>query len=149
MATEYERYEQECEKIRAENEKLLDDFADWLRAKGLSDATIDRHLGNIDLYVNVYLLEQDAIRAADGWDDTGSYLGYWYIRKVSASEWALKSNAASLKKFYGFMVERGCVEPDELADLKENIQNGMPQAMDRVERYNDPSITEPEDVWGL
>ena len=96
MATEYERYERECESIRAENDELLDDFAGWLHEQGLSDTTITRHVNNIDLYVNYYLLESQATPASAGWDDVRSYLDYWFIRKVSASAWATRSNAARL-----------------------------------------------------
>ena len=48
---DYDQYEQDCEKIREENDELLDDFAVWLQEKGRSAATINRHLSNIDLYV--------------------------------------------------------------------------------------------------
>ena len=70
-----------------------------------------------------------------------------FIRKVSASAWAIKSNAASLKQFYGFMVERGLVDPDDLTYLKEEIRNGMSVALGRAGRYDDPSITDPFAVW--
>ena len=150
MATEYEQYEQyerDCEEIREENAELMKDFSAWLRENGVSDATARRHLGNIDPYVNHYLLEEEAIRAADGCSDAGAYLGFWFIRKVSATPSAIRSNAASLKKFYAFMVERDLVEPAELADLTKQIRNGMPRYLERGKRYTDPSITDPDDVW--
>ena len=40
MKDEYANYEQECERIRAENGKLLEEFAEWLSAKGLTSKTI-------------------------------------------------------------------------------------------------------------
>ena len=48
MAIDYEQYEIECKKIRESNEKLLDDFANWLRQSNLSERTIDKHAENID-----------------------------------------------------------------------------------------------------
>ena len=149
MATDYEQYERDCEEIREQNDELLEDFTGWLREHGLSAATVSRHCSNIDLYVNYFLLEEQATPAADGCSDAGSYLGFWFIRKMSASEWAIRSNAASLKKFYAFMVERGLVEPADLADLTKQLRNGMPGYLGRVERYDDPSITDPAEVWGL
>ena len=131
-------YDRACEALLEENAELLDDFVGWLQGQELSEATIKRHRSNIDLYINYYLLDEQVTAAADGADDVGSYLSFWFIRKVSASEWATRSNAASLKKFYGFMVERGHVEPD---------RNSMPSALARVNRYNDPSITDPAEVW--
>ena len=149
MATDYEQYERDCEDIREKNAELMNDFTAWLRERGLSDATVRRHLGNIDLYVNHYLLEEDAIPAADGCSNAGSYLGFWFIRKVSATPSAIRSNAASLKRFYAFMVDRGLVEPADLADLNKQIRNGMPGYLGRAERYTDLSITDPSAVWGF
>ena len=149
MAKNHDRYERECERIRAENDELLDDFAGWLQEKCLSDATIRRHLDNIDLYVNYVLLGEQATPAAEGYAAAGSYLDFWFIRKVSASEWAIRSNAASLRKFYGFLVDRTLAEPEDLDELNEAIKHALPIAAARTQRYNDPSITDPEDVWGL
>lgn len=147
MATYYEQYEQDCEDIREENAELLKDFTGWLREHGFSEATVRRHRSNIDLYVNHFLLEEQATPAARGCSGASSYLGFWFIRKVWASAWAIRSNAASLKRFYAFTVERGLVESADLARLKDAIRNGMPGFLRRVERYNDPSITDPAEVW--
>ena len=38
----------------------------------------------------------------------------------------VKANAASLKKFYAFMAERGLVKPEELATLKQQIKDELP-----------------------
>ena len=37
------------------NEKFIDEFEKWLIEKKLSDKTINKHLNNIDLYINNYL----------------------------------------------------------------------------------------------
>ena len=101
------------------------------------------------LYINHYLLYEQITAPADGSHDVGSYLGFWFIRKVWASEYTTRSNAASLRKFYGFMVERGRVTPEKLARMKEQIRTGMPGYLARVRRYNNPSITDPAKIWGL
>ena len=118
MATDYDRA---CEAMLDKNAELLQEFTDWLQAQGLSEATIRRHESNIDLYINYYLLYEEVTAPADGSDDVGDYLGYWFIRKISASDYAIRSNAASLRKFYGFMVERGHVDAEDLAYMKEQI----------------------------
>ena len=146
MATDYDRA---CEAMVKENAQLLEDFTGWLQAQGLSEATVRRHFSNIDLYINHYLLYEQVTAPEDGCHDVGGYLGFWFIRKVWASEYTTRSNAASLRKFYGFMVERGHVDPEDLAYLKERIRDGMPGYLARVRRYNDPSITDPAEVWDL
>lgn len=99
-----------------------------------SIATIRRHRSNIDLYINHYLLYEQVIDPADGSSDVSGYLGFWFIRKVWASEYTTHSNAASLRKFYGFMVERGDLEAEELARMNEQIKVGMPGYLARVKR---------------
>ena len=43
MTDDYEKYEIECERIRKQNVKLLDEFALWLQKSNLKDETIKKH----------------------------------------------------------------------------------------------------------
>ena len=150
MVDDYKQYEIECEKIRESNEKLLEDFENWLRTSNLADTTIRGHLENIDFYINEYLLYEDAIEPQEGIFSVSMFLGYWYIKKAMwASESSIKSNAASLKKFYAYLSERGMVEKEDLDSLKETIRGEMPEWVATLDRYDDPSITDMEEVWGL
>lgn len=143
-------YEEACERIRATNDALLSDFDHWLTTKGLSDKTVREHAQNIELYVNHYLLYEDAIEAAEGAHHVSMFLGYWFIRKALwASEASIRSNAASLKKFYAFMLERGLISYEDLVGLRETINECLPDWTATMSRYDDPSITDPEDIWGL
>jgi site-specific recombinase XerD len=150
MLDDYEQYEIECERIRESNGKLLADFEDWLREANLADQTISKHVENIDFYINEYLLYEDAVEPQDGVSDVSMFLGYWFIRKAMwASASSIKSNAASLKKFYTFLHDRGAVSQDDLDSLKETIKEEMPEWLATLARYDDPSITDMEEVWGL
>ena len=142
---DYEKYENECKKIRKTNKQLLNEFGDWLKLSGLSKKTINNHLSNIDFYINEYLLYDDAIEAKDGTDDIWMFLGSWFIRKAMwASRTSIKSNAASLKKFYTFMLEGGLIEVEDLAYLNKAIKECMPRWLETLERYDDLSV---QDVW--
>ncbi len=150
MVDDYARYERECKRIQQENAKLLDEFADSLAANGLSEATVGKHYDNIDFYLNHYLLYEDAKRAEAGVHMAGMFLGYWFIRKAMwASRASIKSNAASLKKFYKFMAEKGKVTQGDLDDLKMQIKEEMPEWLATLARYDDPDIDDPAEVWGL
>jgi site-specific recombinase XerD len=150
MLDDYEQYEIECERIRESNGKLLADFEDWLRESNLADQTISKHVENIDFYINEYLLYEDAVEPQDGVSDVSMFLGYWFIRKAMwASASSIKSNAASLKKFYTFLHDRGAVSQDDLDSLEETIKEEMPEWLATLARYNDPSITDMGEVWGL
>ena len=106
MTDDYEKYEQACQAIRNDNAPLLEAFAGWLRAKGLSETTVRKHRDNVDFYVNECLLYEEATSAAVGVYEVGWFLGYWFIRKAMwASPWSIRSNAASLKKFYHSIIK--------------------------------------------
>jgi len=150
MADDYARYEKECQKICRENAELLGEFAESLAAKGLSEATVRKHCENIDFYLNHFLLYEDAERAESGVHMAGMFLGYWFIRKAMwASRASIKSNATSLKKFYAFMVGKGKVTEEDLDDLKMQIKEEMSGWLATLDRYDNPDIDDPAEVWGF
>ena len=147
---EYQEYERACKRIKKDNAKLLADFNQRLSKEGLAKKTVRRHVDNTEFYINTFLLNEDAIPAKDGASHISMFLGYWFIRKAMwASPSAIRENAASLKKFYTFMHEQGHIDADELQDLKATIKEEMPEWVGTVERYDDPDITDPEEIWGL
>ncbi len=147
---EYQKYEQACKRIKKDNAKLLEQFDQWLSEKGLADKTVRRHVENAEFYINTFLLNEDAIPAKEGASQISMFLGYWFIRKAMwASPSAIRESAASLKKFYTFMQEQGEVSAEALQDLKETIKEEMPEWVGTVERYDDPDITDPEEIWEL
>jgi len=146
----YERYEKKCKRIRNENEKILNGFKKWLSDKKLSKKTINKHRLNADFYINEFLLYEDAIEAADGTSEIGMFFGYWFIRKTMwATKTSIKENAASLKKFYQFMLETGRVLKESFDDLKETLKEQMEEWIATMERYDDPDIEDPDEIWGL
>jgi len=150
MLDDYEKYEKECKRIRKENERILDEFDAWLGNANLKDKTISKHVANIGFYISEYLLYEDAVEAKDGVSGVSMFLGYWFIKKAMwSSPKQIKSNAASLKKFYTFMLEKGMIEKDDLDGLKETIKDEMPEWIATMKRYDDLSITDMDEVWGV
>ncbi len=146
---EYEKYIAACEKIKKINYDLLNEFENWLKTKKLRDKTINGHIDNIDFYINEFLLYESAIEAKDGASEIGIFLGYWFIKKAMWSSPAhIKGNAASLKKFYTFLYEKGQISREDLDDLKERIKTDMPEWIATMERYDNPEITDMEEIWG-
>jgi site-specific recombinase XerD len=143
--SDYERYEVDCKRIRRANERLLNEFEAWLKSSGLSEKTINNHISNIDFYINEYLLYEDATEAKDGVNAVGMFLGYWFIRKAMwASPSSIRGNAASLKKFYAFLQQKGLIDKEDLNGLKQTIKEDMPEWLATLERYDDRSV---EDIW--
>lgn len=134
---DYSDYETKCAAVRQENKVLLEGFELWLKEKGLGENTVSNHLNNIDFYINDFLLYYDVIPAAEGADEISSFLGNWFIRKAMwASESSIRSNAASLKKFYQYLYELDMVPREELAELKLCIKEDLPDWLEELRRFD-------------
>ncbi|EHQ36521.1 hypothetical protein [Methanoplanus limicola] len=145
-----EDYEDECEDIELYNENLLSEYKDYLTEKGLTPRTADKHLSNVEFFINDYLMDNEGLGASEGVSEIGMYLGYWYIRKGCWSgPAAIKENAASLKKFYQFMLGKGEISKDDFDDLKEAIKEGLPEWTATMKRYLDEDIEDMDEVWGF
>ncbi len=146
---EYEEFEAECEKRKAENHTFITGFTHYLQNKKLSQKTVDKHVGNVDFYINACLLYETPEKASDGVSQINYFLGYWFIRKAMwASPTSIKENITSLKHFYSYMSKIGQVSNDELYNMKTIIKENKDIWIETVQKYDDPDI-DIEEVWGL
>ncbi len=144
----YEKYEEECRKIQTENSQLLIEFSDWLKDSGLADKTIRNHVYNIDFFINVYLIEQEALKAKDGVCEISTFLGYWFIRKALWSSVAqIKGNAASFKKFYKFMHEKGEIDDEALEEVNWMVKEELVEWIDEMEKFE--NLAYSDDLFEL
>ncbi len=143
----YEQFEVECKKRREENHTFIVGFRRYLENKKLSKKTIDKHVGNIDFYINECLLYEDPKTAAEGVNHVDFFLGYWFIRKAMwASPASIKENISSLKHFYSYMNKIGQVGDEDLSDLKTEVRESKDEWIATVQKYDDPDLS-MEDVW--
>ena len=144
---EYELYEEKCNEIRENNKKLLAEFDSYLIAKKLSPKTIDKHVSNIDFYINDFLLYEEPLEPKEGVSRLNYFLGYWFIRKAMwASVSSIKGNITSLKHFYTFMNGIGHITSEELVEMKEEIKENKDEWIETIIKYDDLS-TDFEDIW--
>ena len=144
---EYKQFEAECEKRREENHIFITGFTRYLEDKKLSEKTINKHVANVDFYINECLLYESPEKASDGVNKVNYFLGYWFIRKAMwASPTSIKENTTSLKHFYTYMNKIGQVSKEELIDLKREIKENKDKWIETVKKYDDPDI-DIEDVW--
>jgi len=130
---DYPEHEKQIKAIEKEHEKILRDFKTWLTEKGLSSTTIEKHCFNINFFINAFLLHYETKKASEGTDAVSMFLGFWFIRKAMwSSESRIRSNVASLKKFYQFVVERGEVSPDKYAQMRMVIKEELPTWIETV-----------------
>ncbi len=141
---DYIENENKYEQIKKENQGFLRIFQEELEKKGLSEKTIRSHLGNVDFYINSFLLYSEPIPMKDGIDYVDEFLGEFFIRKCMWSTPAtIKGNAASLKKFYKCMADYGEVGMDEYKYLCELIRDNMEIWQEDCRIYNDPDQENP------
>lgn len=141
---DYEVYEKECEEIREMNEGLLELFEQEMTEKGLSKKTINRHVPNVDFYINEYMLREDALPMEVGVGRLDMFFGYFFIRKCMWSTPAsIKSTATSIKKFYRCMLDHGKIEKNDYEYLCSVIKEKMEEWQTTCAIYNDPDQESP------
>lgn len=114
-------------KIRRINNEYLDEFECYLKGTGLSEKTIETHLFNLDVYLNGYLVrtDEDILEWSieEGCYALDSFLGYYFIRKYMwSSPSQIKSNIASFKKFYKFLLGKGVISKTAYNDMIQIIK---------------------------
>lgn len=141
-----DEHEKKVEAILEENKRYLEIFRKDLQ--GLSPKTIRNHVANVDFYINDFLLREDANTMDRGIMYIDSFLGDYFIRRCMWSTPAtIKSNAASIKKFYKCMKEHGFIRNDQYEYLCLTIKEDMELWLADCEVYNDLSSESPFDIW--
>lgn len=151
MSTNYEESEKRCEEIRAENNKLLDMFEAYLKKQGLAQSTIDKHLGNMDFYLNTFLLYYEPLTMESGLTGISEFLGDWFLRKAMwSSQTSIKSNISSIKKFYAYMAELGKIDKEDYKELLSTIREEKEMWLENCRAYEaaaDIAYRETKEAW--
>ena len=132
------------EKLQKENKKYYQVFHKDLVDSGLKDKTIDKHMSNVEFYLDEFAaghLELNMIEATDAFclDD---FFGYFFIRKCMWSTPAtIKETIAGLKKFYKSMLKNGYIEKELYETFIETIKNSREQWIEECRRYNNGEDT--------
>lgn len=93
--------------------------------KKLSQETINKHLNNLDFFLNVYLNRYERISpTAVSESEITDFLGNFYIRKViDGTKSGLLSFIPSIKKFYRFLLEIGEIDEEQYTDIYDACRN--------------------------
>ena len=131
-------YEVELEKNIKRNKKFINEFEKWLIAQKLGNKTIRKHLNNIDLFINDYVNYYEVTKMEDGISSAYSFLNDWFIRKCAwSSVTSIKETAASIKKFYQCMSEKGYVSSEDYKFLCRMIKDNMDNFIDSFMEYEE------------
>lgn len=132
-----ENIEKKIKENQTRNKKFMKEFEEWLKEKSLSDKTIKKHLSNVDLFINDYLNYYDVETAEEGINSVYSFLSGWFIEKCMwATPYTTKEEAASIKKFYAYMSEKGYVEKEDYKFLCEELKDSMDEILDTLEAFD-------------
>ena len=119
------QYDAETTAIMKANEELLSLFAADI--DHLAPKTRKTHLENIDFYINSYLLHYEPLDFTYGIQKIESFMEDFFIHKcIWSSPSAMRSMAASIKKFYHSMMVHEKIKPSDYdylcATIKENME---------------------------
>lgn len=132
-----EGMEKKIKENQTRNKKFIKEFEEWLKEKSLSDKKIKKHISNVDIFINDYLNYYDIETAEEGITSVYSFLNGWFIEKCMwATPYTTKEEAASIKKFYAYMSEKGYVEKEDYKFLCEELKDSMDEILDTLEAFD-------------
>jgi len=92
----------------------------------------------VDFYINDFLCYYDAEDVQQGCYSVSPFLGDWFIRKAMWSSCTgIKSNAASFKKFYSYLLAVEVIDQRGYDILCNTIKDEMPEWLDAMRHYDD------------
>jgi site-specific recombinase XerD len=110
--------------ISKKNILLIEQFKEYLVRTGLSESTINNHIGNIEFF-SEYLTYYDPptiLTNADSSDING-FLGDWFVRKAMwSSPSSVRSNISTFKKLFKWFVIEGQYSNENYKDILDTIK---------------------------
>ena len=129
--------EKKIEENKKRNKKFMKEFEEYLKEKNLKDKTIKKHLINVDLFINDYLNYYDIETPEEGINSVYSFLSGWFIEKCMwATVYTTKETAASIKKFYAYMSEKGYVKKEDYKELCEELKDSMDEILEYLDAFD-------------
>lgn len=129
--------EKKIEGNKKRNKKFMKEFEEYLKEKNLKDKTIKKHLSNVDLFINDYLNYYDIETPEEGINSVYSFLSGWFIEKCMwATVYTTKETAASIKKFYAYMSEKGYVKKEDYKELCEELKDSMDEILEYLDAFD-------------
>ena len=129
--------EKKIEENKKRNKKFMKEFEEYLKEKNLKYKTIKKHLSNVDLFINDYLNYYDIETPEEGINSVYSFLSGWFIEKCMwATVYTTKETAASIKKFYAYMSEKGYVKKEDYKELCEELKDSMDEILEYLDAFD-------------
>lgn len=130
-------YDAWVEEISKANNKIIDEFEQFLKTKKLSKKTINRHIDNVDTFANYYLTNYSYCGTIfDGYKNFEDFFGYWLITKyLIISKSFMTAMITTMKKFYTFLFLNGYIDEDSCADAFATLKYGKEEWLEQLEMF--------------
>ncbi len=136
LGSDYEAYEKDCSKIRKQNKSYLDLFEkDMIKAR-LAYSTIEKHMRNLQLFLDDFLLQEEPLTMVDGLYHLDRFFDFFARKCTWSSPGTVKTTAASIKKFYKSMLDHGHVNADQYEELCTEIKERKEDWMEATIPYD-------------
>lgn len=130
------KYELKLKENKKRNEEFLKIFESWLNEQKLRQEIVIRHLNIIDFYINEYLNYYAVTKMEIGVKRVYSFLNDWIIKYcLWTTITTIKQHAASIKKFYQCMSEKGYVKPQDYESVCRVIKYHMHDFKKSLKKY--------------
>ena len=132
-------YDDWVEEISKANNKIIDEFEQFLKTENLSKKTINRHVDNVDIFANYYLTAYSYCGTIfDGYKNFGDFFGYWLITKyLGISKSFMTAMITTMKKFYTFLFLKDYIDENSCADAFATLTDGKEEWLEQLEMLED------------
>ena len=132
-------YDAWVEEISKANNKIIDEFEQFLKTKKLSKKTINRHIDNVDFFANCYLTSYSYCGTIfDGYKDFGDFFGYWLITKyLGISKSYMTAMITTMKKFYTFLFLEDYIDENSCVEALSTLTYDKEEWLEQLEMFDD------------
>lgn len=134
--------------IEEQNEKYLNIFEEHLKKENIKQRTIDKHISNVDFYINHCLMYSIPKTVDKGCgDEIGYFISTFICQKTWPSITLINECCTSIKKFYKCMMENNVVTKDQYDYLVSYIKDNKEMWIDDFKHsdYYDGYVDDDED----
>ena len=132
-------YDAWVDEISKANNKIIDEFAQFLNTEKLANKTINRHINNVDTFANYYLTTYCYCGTIfDGYKNFGDFFGYWLITKhLGISKSFMTAMITTMKKFYTFLLLKDYIDENSYAAAFATLTDGKEDWLEQLEMFED------------
>lgn len=132
-------YDAWVEEISKANNKIIDEFEQFLKTEKLAKKTINRHINNVDTFANYYLTTYCYCGTIfDGYKNFGDFFGYWLITKcLGIGKSFMTAMITTMKKFYTFLFLKDYIDENSYASAFATLSDGKEDWLEQLEMFEE------------